>query len=105
MATVATMTTIRLCWWPGGRVASHIYYLIGKIYASDYELHSIEGELSAADHGAIAWPPWPPRPPIFQMDDHLLTPQKDSIEHNALILLYYFVQRRAEGRFWKAISG
>ena len=31
MATVAALTIIRLYWWPGGRVASHIY-LVGKIY-------------------------------------------------------------------------
>ena len=31
MATVAALTIIRLYWWPGGRVASHIY-LVDKIY-------------------------------------------------------------------------
>ena len=31
MATVAALTIIRLYWWPGGWVASHIY-LVGKIY-------------------------------------------------------------------------
>ena len=72
MATVAALTIIRLYWWPGGRVASHIY-LVGKIYVSDNELRSIKGELSAAAkhsisllfHCAIAWPPRPPWPPIL----------------------------------------
>ena len=66
-ATVTTLTAIRLCWWPGGRVASHIYR-VGKIRVSDYELHSIKGEPTAAAkrsmrllfHCAIVWPPWPP---------------------------------------------
>ena len=53
MATVAALAIIRLCRWPGGRVASHIY-LVGKIYVSDNELRSIKGELSAAAKHSIS---------------------------------------------------